>query len=226
MATPRTSQPLRPHTPAAVVSTMPTAVDLPASPPRGVAPARRRAAQGVRWWRRSTVLFAAAGCLLVLAVVLGVVSNVLMPTANRGQLAVATPASPTTPDALPKPVPALPSQPAPLQPALLEQTVRAYYGLLPQDTTAAWQYLGPGQRAQGFQHYNNFWNGINRLSIRGPVAVQGDTVVVNLVFEPTNRNRTLERYRLTLGNSPDGRALIQSATRISGVTLTAAQHPG
>jgi len=53
---------------------------------------------------------------------------------------------------------------------------------------------------------------------------KGDTVLVNLVFEPTNRNRTLERYQLTMGNSPDGRVLIQSAARISGVTLTAA-HP-
>lgn len=221
MAAPPASRPVRPHTPAALVSTMLTAVDLPAGPPRGVAPARRRAAQGALRWRRPAVLFAAAGCLVVLAVVLGVVSNVARPTAGHGQLAVATPAAAPPPDVNALPAPA---QPAPPQPAQLEQTVRTYYGLLPQDTTAAWQYLGTAQHAQGFQHYNDFWNGINRVSIRGPVAVQGDTVLVNLIFEPTNRNRTLERYRLTMGSSPDGRVLIQSAARISGVTLTAAQH--
>jgi hypothetical protein len=48
---------------------------------------------------------------------------------------------------------------------------------------------------------------------------------VNLVFEPTNRNRTLERYRLTMGNSPDGRVLIQSAARIGGSTLAASAKP-
>ncbi|MGH3783424.1 MAG: serine/threonine-protein kinase [Pseudonocardiaceae bacterium] len=225
---PPTSHQVRSRTPAAFASTMLTAVDLPASPPRGVAAGGWPAAQGVHWWRRPAVLFAATGCLVLLAAVLGVVTQVAMPTADRGQLAVATPAAPQAPDvsALPGPAPASPAQPAPPQPAQLEQTVRTYYGLLPQDTTAAWQYLGTAQRAQGFQQYNDFWNGINRLRIRGPVTVQGDTVVVNLVFEPTNRNRTLERYRLIMGNSPDGRVLIQSAARISGVTLTAAQHHG
>ncbi len=224
---PATSQPLRSHTPAARDSTMLTAVDLPASQPRGTTALRRPSAHGVLWWRRPAVLFAAAGCLVVLAVVLGVASQAAAPTAGRGQLAVATPATPPVPDvnALPEPVPATPPQPAQAQPAQLEQTVRTYYGLLPQDTTVAWQYLGTAERAQGFGHYTEFWNGINRLSIRGPVSVQGNTVLVNLVFEPTNRNRTLERYRLTMGNSPDGRVLIQSAARISGSTLAAAAKP-
>ncbi|MDQ2880180.1 MAG: serine/threonine protein kinase [Actinomycetota bacterium] len=227
-AAPPASRTPRAHTPAALVSTMLTAVDLPASPPRGRTPARRPTTRGALRWRRPAVLFAAASCLVVLAIVLGVVSNVAGPTADRGRLAVATPAAAPPPDAnaLPAPVPAAPAQPAPLQPAELEQTVRTYYGLLPQDTTAAWQYLGTEQRAQGLQQYSDFWNGINRVNIRGPVAVQGNTVLVNLVFEPANRNRTLERYRLTLGNTPDGRVLIQSAARISGVTLTAAQHHG
>jgi eukaryotic-like serine/threonine-protein kinase len=218
------SRPPRPRAPAAHVSTMPTAVDLPASPPRGGAAVSRPAARGVLWWRRPAVLFAATGCLVVLAVVLGVVSNLAVPTAGRGQLAVDTPAAPPVPGggALPQPGPATPAQPAPLEAAQLEQTVRTYYGLLPQDTAVAWQYLGTAERAQGFQQYDQFWAGINRLSIRGPVVVQGDTVLVNLVFEPTNRNRTLERYRLTMGNSPDGRVLIESDSRISGVTLTAA----
>jgi hypothetical protein len=44
--------------------------------------------------------------------------------------------------------------------------------------------------------------------------VQGHTVLVGLVFEPVNRKRTFERYRLTMGNSPDGRVLIESAARV------------
>ncbi|MGH3601869.1 MAG: hypothetical protein ACRDQH_16580, partial [Pseudonocardiaceae bacterium] len=220
-----TSQPLRSPTPAARDSTMLTAVDLPASQPRGTTALRRPSAHGVLCWRRPAVLFAAAGCLVVLAVVLGVASHGAVPTAGGGQLAGATRATPPVPDASALPMPATPPQPAQAQPAQLEQTVRTYYGLLPQDTTVAWQYLGTAERAQGFGHYTEFWNGINRLSIRGPVSVQGNTVLVNLVFEPTNRNRTLERYRLTMGNSPDGRVLIQSAARISGSTLAAAAKP-
>ena len=210
----------------------PTAVDLPTSPAPAVTAWpmtawRSPATARIPWWRRSAVLFGAAGCLLVLAVVLAVASTVTVPTARRGQLAEATSATPPAPGAgaLPPPVQAPPAQPAPAQPtpappAQLEQTVRTYYGLLPEDTTVAWQYLGAAEHAQGFERYNNFWSRINRLSIRGPVAVQGNTVLVNLVFEPTNRKRTLESYRLTMGNTPDGRVLIDSAARIGGSTLT------
>jgi len=170
------------------------------------------------------VLFGSAGCLLLLAVVLAVASNVAVPnvpTADRGQLALATPATPPEvgANALPQPQPTQlgPAQP---QPAQLEQAVRTYYGLLPNDTTVAWQYLGAAERAQGFQHYTNFWNGINGISIRGPVAVQGNTVLVGLVFKPANRKPTFERYRLTMGNSPDGRVLIESAAQIGTFALT------
>ncbi|MGH3866654.1 MAG: protein kinase domain-containing protein [Pseudonocardiaceae bacterium] len=208
-------------------SATPTTVDLPASPAPAVTawPAtawQSPAAGRIPWWRRSAVLFGAAGCLLVLAVVLAVASTVTVPTANRGQLAGARSATPPAPgaSALAPPAQAPPAQPDPAQPAQLEQTVRTYYGLLPDDTTVAWQYLGTAERAQGFERYNDFWSRINQISIRGPVAVQGNTVLVSLVFEPTNRKRTLERYRLTMGNAPNGRVLIESAARIGGSTLT------
>ncbi|MGH3767863.1 MAG: serine/threonine-protein kinase [Pseudonocardiaceae bacterium] len=176
-------------------------------------PTRGRRAARIVWWRRPATLFGAAACLVVLAVVLSMLGTVPVfgPTAGRGQLA-----APTTPTFAPQP-PQKPQAPQPAQkaqPAQLEQTVRTYYGLLPEDTTVAWQYLGPGEHVQGFQHYDKFWNGINGVSIRGPVAVQGNTVLVDLVFEPVNRQRTFERYKLTLSNSPNGRVLIESASRI------------
>jgi serine/threonine protein kinase len=209
LAGPPLSRPLRPRT-AASGSATPTAVDLPPGRSPSVTAWRSPAAERIPWWRRSAVLFGTAGCLLVLAVVLVMASKVAVPTADRGQLAVATPATPPAPGAIARPAPV---QAAPPPPAELEQTVRTYYGLLPDDTTVAWQYLGAAERAQGFQRYNDFWNGINRISIRGPVAVQGNTVLVNLVFEPTNRKRTFERYRLTMGSARDGRVLIESAVR-------------
>ena len=200
----------------------PATVDLPAGAPPAVTACLSRPehpARRIRWRPGPVVLFGAAGCLLVLAVVLVVASQVVVPTAGRGHLALA-PSAPQAPAGLPSPAPVparLPQpgpQPAQPQPGQLEQTVRSYYGLLPDDTTVAWQYLGAAEHAQGFQHYHDFWSGINRISIRGPIAVQGRTVLVNLVFEPTNRARTFERYRLTLGNAPNGRVLIESAARV------------
>ncbi|HWR47170.1 MAG TPA: protein kinase [Pseudonocardiaceae bacterium] len=229
------ARPLRPRT-TVPASATPTAVDLPASAAPAVTAGRSPAADRIPWWRRSAVLLGSAGCLLVLTVVLAVASNVDVAPAGRGQRAGATSTTPlaTGAGALPRPVQASPQQPAQPQPAQpqpapaeqLEQTVRTYYGLLPDDTTVAWQYLGTAEHAQGFQNYNDFWSRINRINIRGPVAVQGNTVRVDLVFEPTNRKRTFEHYRLTMGNAPDGRVLIESAARIGGSTLAAAQPNG
>lgn len=235
--TPLLARPPRPRS-AAPTAVAPTAVDLSASSPH--AAARMDTGGGLAggslpWWRRSAVLFGAAGCLFVLAVVLTVRSAA--PTTDRDQLAVATSDTPRASgaQALPAPVQdpppqALQQQPTPpqppiqqphiapvqpdaIQPAQLEQTVRTYYNLLPRDTAGAWQYLGTAEQAQGFGHYTNFWNGINRISIRGPLSIQGNTVLVNLRFVPADRRPTVERYQLTMGSAPDGRILIESAAR-------------
>ena len=216
----------RPRT-AAPTPAPPTAVDLSTVGPPEAPMWRGPVADRIRWWRRPAVLFGTAGCLLLVAVMLAVASNVA--TVGRGQLTGAGPASPPAP-AAPRPAPERPAPPAQLQPAQpqpaqLEEAVRTYYGLLPEDTAAAWQFLGAAERtkARGLAGYTQFWGEIDQVSIRGPVAVQGDTVLVNLLFEPTNRKRTFERYRLTMGSSPDGEILIESAARIGGLALTAAE---
>jgi hypothetical protein len=203
-----------PRPPTAAPQATPTAVGLPASP-RASTP--RRPGHRVAGWQRRArpaTLFGAAACLAVVAVVLAVLGN--MSTAGRDQLAAARSAAPAVRPPQPAQSPQV-AQPAPAQPqtAQLEQTVRSYYGLLPEDAAVAWQYLGAAEQAQGFQHYTHFWNGINRISIRGPVAVQGNSVLVNLVFEPTNRKPTVERYRLNMTTSPVGRVIIESAARIT-----------
>lgn len=206
-----TSSPLGSPGRRATVPTQPTptAVDLPADRPFRSTP--RRSGQIV-WWRRPAAMFSVAACLVVVAVALAMLGNT--PRAGHDQLAAAKAATPTVQPAQP-PMPAQSPPPALPQPSQLEQTVRTYYGLLPEDTAVAWQYLGTAEQAQGFAHYSNFWNGINRISIRGPVAVQGNTVLVNLVFEPTNRKPTFEHYRLDMTTSPVGRILIASSSRIT-----------
>jgi hypothetical protein len=215
-------------TPTSVTPTpvTPTAVDLPAaqepyetgwnSPVRGGRP----------WRRRPAVLFGMVGCLLVLAVVAAFAG-----VGRRAEPAVVASAPPTPgtsalPPALAAPPgpaesPPAESRPPEPQPAQLEEAVRTYYGLLPGDTTAGWQYLGTAERAKtrGLASYNQFWSEIDQVSIVGPVTVAGNTVLVNLQFEPKNRKPTFERYRLTMGTAPDGRVLIESASRIGTFAL-------
>ncbi|MGH3670199.1 MAG: hypothetical protein ACRDSH_06130, partial [Pseudonocardiaceae bacterium] len=252
-AIPLLARPPRPRA-AAPAAVTPATVDLPASPPH--AAARMSTGGGLAggplpWWRRSAVLFGAVGCLLVLAVVLTVRS--VAPTTDRDQLTAASdipqaqappaPAQGPLPQnqqqpgqpkiQQPPPAPASPGamqppqlQPDQLQPDQLEQTVRTYYGLLPEDTAGAWQYLGVAEQAQGFEHYTNFWNGINRISIRGPLSIRGNTVLVNLRFVPADRKSTVERYQLSMRSAPDGHILIDSAARLGGGSVLAAGQPG
>ncbi|MGH3911290.1 MAG: hypothetical protein ACRDRM_10730, partial [Pseudonocardiaceae bacterium] len=158
---------------------------------------------------RGGVLLGTAACLLVvlLAVLaLNTQSGRDRQTADGSGI----PATTTTP-----PSAAAAPPPAPPAPAELEQTVRAYYGLLPEDARQAWEFLGETERAKaGFSDYLDFWNGIDDVRIRGPVQVQGSTVLVNLQFDPEEGRRTLERYQLTMSTTPDGRALIESASVI------------
>lgn len=111
---------------------------------------------------------------------------------------------------------------------MLEQTVRNYYGLLPQNTTAAWEFLGGSERTRsnGLAGYTAFWSGIKAVTIRGPVTVQGDTVLVNLQFEPKDRGRTLERYQLTMGTAPDGRVLIETSSLLNSSSAGADDGSG
>ncbi len=203
--------------PDAAVWESPAVAESPAvweSPAVAESPAQHRTPR----WRRPAVLFGAASCLVLLAVVL-----VLAGVVGRTQPAAVTSAAPPAPgaSALPPPVLAAPPEPTLSQPAQLEQAVRTYYGLLPGDTAAGWQFLGTTERAKadGLAGYNEFWSGIDQVSIRGPVAVTGNTVLVNLQFEPKNRKPTFERYRLTMGTTPDGRILIESASRIGTFAL-------
>lgn len=64
-----------------------------------------------------------------------------------------------------------------------EDTVVTYYGLLPGDTEAAWQYLGERARADagGYDDFAGFWETVDDVSVEG-TEVEGDTVTVELVY--------------------------------------------
>lgn len=210
----------------------PTAVDLPAIPAQEVrprtaaapraalraspapanpvpqAPPLDGAARGPTR-RKRVVLIGILACVVVL---LGVAAVAL--EGGRGRQAADPPGSPVAT------APA-PTRPAPAE---LEQTVRTYYGLLPGDIATAWEFLGAPERAKSgdFAGYAKFWSGVDRVRIRGPAAVASGTVQVNLQFELKNRQRSFERYRLTMSTAADGRILIESAARIGTFIPSAA----
>jgi len=190
----------------------PTAVALPPSRPPSTPP--RRAS----WRGRPAVLLGTATTLVVLAVVLAMVGGIVpgrgQPTATQS-IAPSTRTLPTAPaPRVPQPAQQPPQVAQTPEPDQLAQTVRDYFDLLPEDTTGAWELLGDAEHAQGFARYDRFWDEIDRISIRGPIAVRGNTVLVNLLFEPENRRPTVERYRLDMTSSPDGQVLIESASRV------------
>lgn len=65
-----------------------------------------------------------------------------------------------------------------------EETVVEYYGLLPEDTEAAWAYLGEGARADagGYGDFRSFWDTIDDVSVEG-TRIDGDVVTVELVYD-------------------------------------------
>jgi hypothetical protein len=162
--------------------------------------------------RGGLILFGAAALCLVAILVAVVAIN------SRGrQIAQAPgPSAATTSPPVAAPVPPAPDPPGPAE---LEQAVRTYYGLLPENTTAAWEFLGGPERAKAgsFAGYADFWNGIDDVRIRDAPQTQGNTVLVTLQFDPKDRQRTLERYRLTMGTAPDGRILIDSSVVIGSI---------
>ncbi|MGH3938307.1 MAG: serine/threonine-protein kinase [Pseudonocardiaceae bacterium] len=201
--------------PAIPAQAMRPAVEALPHPPRPETeaapqiPAVDGEARGATRRRRHAALL---GLLVCVEVLLGVFA--LATEIGRETQTVGVPGPLTTT----APAPALP------EPAKLEQIVRTYYGLLPGDIATAWEFLGAPERAKSgsFAGYEEFWNGIDGVGIRGPVTVSGDTVQVNLQFERKNQQRTFERYQLTMGTTSEGRVLIESAVRTGTFTPSAA----
>ncbi|HEX8078735.1 MAG TPA: serine/threonine-protein kinase [Jatrophihabitans sp.] len=84
--------------------------------------------------------------------------------------------------------------------AQLAQAIRDYYGLLPQNTDAAWRRLTQSfqnGRAGGRESYENYWDGMRRVSVSNVVGIPPNTVqaTVNYVFS----NGTEASERTTFG---------------------------
>jgi eukaryotic-like serine/threonine-protein kinase len=209
----------RVHDQHRTVGTLPEGV--PAAAPGGASPLD--AAAPVRRRHRWPLVAAFVVVLLLAAAIVGLLQRRDDdPTASRDQQEPSSSASTEpTPEPTPKPTPtstatvtetatatASPTEsatepaPAPAPAAgSAEETVAAYYGLLPEDTEAAWEYLGEGARADagGYDAFAGFWRTISDVSVGG-TEVDGDTVTVELVYDGDES----ETRQLEVTESGDG----------------------
>jgi serine/threonine protein kinase len=183
--------------------------------------------------RRSPRLPVLLGLLAVLAAGAGVTAALLTggddnqdpnaaaqaPTSVSGE---PTPNAPTTtPLATPTPAPTTTTAPAlttaptaPSGPVDADAVafVEGYYGLLPDNTDAAWELLSADaqSRSGGRGGYDNFWAEMESVSVRNARQTGVDTVEATVVFERRNGTTTNEPYRFVLGTGPDGQTIVQS----------------
>jgi hypothetical protein len=140
-------------------------------------------------------------------------------------------ALPSTPQALPSTQPVEPSTPessaetsAPEsggggQPSRseIENFVRSYYSLLPDDTDQAWKMLGDKARSEsnGTSSYSRFYGSLRKVSFaQGPTAVDDKTVQAALMFESKDgRTSGPERYQFVVQPNDDGDLQISSFSR-------------
>ena len=118
-------------------------------------------------------------------------------------------------DAQPTPEPPR-ERPADLfTPAVMEQTVADYYAVMPDDTRTGFSLLGPQLRSQGFDSYDDFWDGIDAVSVSDLQAdPAGRTVTGTVVFQSDDGTST-ETHRFGLVPDESGeRLLIDTDTMI------------
>ncbi|MDQ0379536.1 serine/threonine-protein kinase [Amycolatopsis thermophila] len=161
--------------------------------------------------------FAFAGAVLAGVAALAVALVILLPdwagsgAAPNPTSSAAPPPSPTTTTvtetASHSSTPSANPSSATSSPASAVQAVSDYYALMPRDTDAGWERLGPVLRAQGKAAYVRFWSGITSVTIvGGPRLVDADTVEVTLDFAFDGKH-SRERHHLDMIES-DGKMLI------------------
>jgi eukaryotic-like serine/threonine-protein kinase len=89
--------------------------------------------------------------------------------------------------------------------------VQSYYALLPGNTSAAWDRLGPTAQSQsgGRSGFDNFYSGLARVWAENLRVTGGNTVSATIVFTQKDGTVSRESYQFVIG-SEDGREVIES----------------
>ena len=88
-----------------------------------------------------------------------------------------------------------------------------YYGLLPGNTAAAWDRLGPTAQAQsgGRGGFDRFYAGMRSVTLENARPAGGNAVAATIVFVQNNGTTTREGYRFVVGGEMAGRSSSRSA---------------
>jgi hypothetical protein len=85
--------------------------------------------------------------------------------------------------------------------AQLVSTITTYYQLVPDNLSQAWGYLTPDyqqNKALGFDNYQSFWQGMQRIVVSNVVATSPDTVAITIDYYPKSGRPSEERTSFTL----------------------------
>lgn len=144
---------------------------------------------------------------------------------DDGSTPAALPQSSTTASAPPTtaPVPTITGTPRPTPgataaPAAADAVafVRDYYALLPGNTDAAFALLSPSAQAasNGRQGFDDFYGGLESVSLENGRSVGGNTVDATVVFVRRGGATSREPYRFVVTTGADDRTVIESFSRL------------
>jgi hypothetical protein len=236
----RDTRPTADDAPAARGATAPVATAAAIPPPTAEPPRPQTApgdgGPGEPARRRRLLLLALLGVLVVGAGILAAVLNSgdgggttaappavtsapapapVRSVAPTTSAAPATTAAPTETTAPPTTEPTEPTTTAE-EPAAASNPVafvQSYYALLPGNTDAAWQQLGPTARnqSQGRTGFDNFYSRMQSVQLQNVRPVGENVVAGTVVFVEKNGQTSSDPYRFVVGTN-DGRQVIESFT--------------
>jgi hypothetical protein len=220
--------------PVPTLAAMPTVAKAPATDPGPVTVTDARPPEARPARRRIPILIGAVVALLVVGG--GIVAAMLM--SGRGSGAAGTPlvAAPvTTSQAAPAttvaptvaPTTAAPTTATAAAPTTTRSPtpaagvndpvgfVRYYYSLLPDNASTAFALLSPQAQAEsgGQQGYNNFYAGLQSVTLDNVQQTGADTVTATVRFTTDAGRTTNEAYQFVMGTAGDGSTIMQSFSR-------------
>ena len=92
--------------------------------------------------------------------------------------------------------------------------VQRYYGLLPENTDAAWALLSPTAQSQsgGRGVFDGFYAGLARVWAEN-LRANGNTVTATIVFTDKSGRVSRDPYQFVVGTTSDGREIMESFSR-------------
>ncbi len=116
-----------------------------------------------------------------------------------------TPRKTQTPSPEPTPESTPTKKPAGSSATAMEQRVKDYFSVMPDDTDTGWSMLAPSMQAQGRDAYESWWDSIQSVDLQQAHAVGGQSKVeIVLTYYFKDGSAKQETQQLTMQDSRDG----------------------